>query len=33
VLYRGRIAADLPVEQATLETVGYLMLEGKSLPE
>jgi ABC-type uncharacterized transport system ATPase subunit len=33
VLYRGRIAADLPVEQATLETVGYLMLEGNSQPE
>jgi general nucleoside transport system ATP-binding protein len=33
VLYRGRIAADLPVEQATLERVGYLMLEGKSQPE
>lgn len=33
VLYRGRIAADLPVEQATVELVGYLMLEGKTIPE
>ncbi len=32
VLYRGRIAADLPVEQATVEMVGYLMLEGKPKP-
>jgi ABC-type uncharacterized transport system ATPase subunit len=33
VLYRGRIAADLPVEQASVEMVGYLMLEGKPNPE
>jgi ABC-type uncharacterized transport system ATPase subunit len=33
VLYRGRIVADLPVGQATIDTVGYLMLEGKSQPE
>jgi ABC-type uncharacterized transport system ATPase subunit len=33
VLHRGRIVADLPVEQATLEMVGYLMLEGKSQPD
>ena len=29
VLYRGELVADLPVEQTTLEEVGYLMLEGK----
>jgi ABC-type uncharacterized transport system ATPase subunit len=33
VLYRGRIAANLPVEQASVEMVGYLMLEGKPNPE
>jgi ABC-type uncharacterized transport system ATPase subunit len=33
VLYRGRIVADLPVEQASIELVGYLMLEGKTIPE
>lgn len=33
VLYRGRIVADLPIEQATIELVGYLMLEGKTIPE
>ena len=29
VLHRGRIAADLPVENTNMEQVGYLMLEGK----
>jgi ABC-type uncharacterized transport system ATPase subunit len=33
VLFRGRIVADLPVEQATVEMVGYLMLEGNPKPE
>ena len=28
VLYRGQIVADLPVEQASVEQVGYLMLKG-----
>jgi simple sugar transport system ATP-binding protein len=30
VLHRGRVVADLPIEEATLETVGLLMLEGKT---
>jgi simple sugar transport system ATP-binding protein len=29
VLHRGRIVADLPVEQTNVDQVGYLMLEGK----
>ncbi len=29
VLYRGEIVADLPVENTSVEEVGYLMLEGK----
>jgi simple sugar transport system ATP-binding protein len=29
VLHRGRLAADLPVEAATVEQVGLLMLEGR----
>lgn len=29
VLYRGELVADLPVEQATLEGIGALMLEGR----
>jgi simple sugar transport system ATP-binding protein len=29
VLHRGKIVADLPTEQTSLEQVGYLMLEGK----
>lgn len=29
VLHRGRIVADLPVDQTSVEEVGYLMLEGK----
>jgi len=29
VLHRGHIVADLPVEQTTVDQVGYLMLEGK----
>ncbi|HVO38145.1 MAG TPA: ABC transporter ATP-binding protein [Spirochaetia bacterium] len=29
VLHRGEVAADLPVEEATVEQVGLLMLEGK----
>ena len=33
VLHRGRIAADLPVETATVERVGYLMLEGAEKPQ
>jgi simple sugar transport system ATP-binding protein len=33
VLHRGRIAADLPNEQATVDRVGYLMLEGQEKPQ
>lgn len=29
VLYRGQIAADLPVEQTDVEQIGLLMLQGK----
>ncbi len=29
VMHRGELVADKPVEQTTLEEVGYLMLEGK----
>lgn len=29
VLHRGRIVANLPVEQTDVDEVGYLMLEGK----
>lgn len=29
VIHRGRIVANLPVEETTVEQVGYLMLEGK----
>jgi hypothetical protein len=29
VIFRGRIAADLPVDQTNIEQVGYLMLEGQ----
>jgi simple sugar transport system ATP-binding protein len=29
VLFRGKIVANLPVEQTNLEEIGYLMLEGK----
>ncbi|MFO7634301.1 MAG: ABC transporter ATP-binding protein [Caldilinea sp.] len=29
VLHRGEIVADIPVEEATIETVGRYMLEGK----
>ncbi len=29
VLYRGELVADVPVEQATLEGIGALMLEGR----
>jgi len=28
VIFRGRIAADLPVDQTNIEQIGYLMLEG-----
>ena len=31
-LHRGRLVADLPVEQTTVEEIGYLMLEGGSKP-
>jgi simple sugar transport system ATP-binding protein len=31
VLYRGEIVADLPIENASVEEVGYLMLEGRGL--
>ncbi|HEY9593123.1 MAG TPA: ABC transporter ATP-binding protein [Spirochaetia bacterium] len=31
VLHRGRLVADVPVERATVENIGYLMLEGKVL--
>ena len=31
VLYRGEIVADLPVENTSVEEIGYLMLEGKML--
>jgi simple sugar transport system ATP-binding protein len=30
VLHRGDLVADLPVERATIEEVGYLMLEGRA---
>jgi len=30
VLYRGEIVADLPVENTSVEEIGYLMLEGKT---
>jgi simple sugar transport system ATP-binding protein len=29
VIHRGRIVANLPVEETTVDQVGYLMLEGK----
>jgi simple sugar transport system ATP-binding protein len=33
VMHRGELVADKPVEQTTLEEVGYLMLEGKGRAE
>jgi len=30
VMYRGRLVADFPVEQTSMETVGLLMLQGKA---
>jgi len=32
VLHRGEVAADLAVEETTVEQVGYLMLEGRPQP-
>lgn len=29
VIFRGRIAANLPVDQTNIEQIGYLMLEGR----
>jgi simple sugar transport system ATP-binding protein len=29
ILYRGDLVADIPIESATVEEVGYLMLQGK----
>jgi simple sugar transport system ATP-binding protein len=32
VLHRGRAVADLPIEEASVEEVGLLMLEGRRAP-